>query len=47
MLAKGDLATLYSDSKKDREPQKTELKVKNPQSVTVTMADQGGFVIVK
>ena len=46
MLKKGDLAALYSDNIKDREPQLTELKVKNPQAVTITMADQGGFVIV-
>lgn len=47
MLNKGDKATLYSDNLKDREPQKAELKISNPKSVTVTMADQGGFVIVK
>ena len=47
MLAKGDQATLYSDNLKDREPQKATLKVSNPKSVTVTMVDQGGFVIVK
>lgn len=47
MLAKGDHATLYSDNIKNREPQQTPLKVKNPQAVTITMADQGGFVIVK
>ena len=46
MLKKDDLAALYSDNIKDREPQLTELKVKNPQAVTITMADQGGFVIV-
>jgi hypothetical protein len=46
MLKKGDLAALYSDNIKDREPELTELKVKNPQAVTITMADQGGFVIV-
>ncbi|MBQ6965106.1 MAG: glycoside hydrolase family 97 catalytic domain-containing protein [Bacteroidaceae bacterium] len=47
MLQKGDKATLYSDNLKDREPQKSDLKVSNPKVVTVTMADQGGFVIVK
>jgi hypothetical protein len=47
MLAKGDQAILYSDNLKDREPQKATLKVSNPKSVTVTMVDQGGFVIVK
>ncbi|MBO4673296.1 MAG: glycoside hydrolase family 97 catalytic domain-containing protein [Bacteroidaceae bacterium] len=47
MLQKGDKATLYSDNLKDREPQKSELKVSNPKAVTISMADQGGFVIVK
>ncbi len=47
MLQKGDKATLYSDNLKDREPQKTELKVSNPKAVSVTMVDQGGFVIIK
>ena len=47
MLQKGDKATLYSDNLKDREPRKSELKVSNPKAVSVTMADQGGFVVVK
>ena len=47
MLQKGDKATLYSDNLKDREPQKSDLKVSNPKAVSITMADQGGFVIVK
>ena len=47
MLQKGDKVTLYSDNLKDREPQKSELKVSNPKAVSVTMIDQGGFVIVK
>ena len=47
MLQKGDKVTLYSDNLKDREPQKSELKVSNPKAVSVTMVDQGGFVIVK
>ena len=47
MLQKGDKATLYSDNLKDREPQKSDLKVSNPKAFTITMADQGGFVIVK
>ncbi len=47
MLQKGDKPVLYSDNLKDREPQKSELKVSNPKAVSVTMADQGGFVIVK
>ena len=46
-LQKGDKVTLYSDNLKDREPQKSELKVSNPKAVSVTMVDQGGFVIVK
>ena len=47
MLAKGDQVTMYSDNLKDREPQKANMKVSNPKAVTVTMVDQGGFVIVK
>ena len=47
MLQKGDKAVLYSDNLKDREPQKTELKVNNPKAVTVSMVDQGGFVMIK
>ncbi|MBQ9666109.1 MAG: glycoside hydrolase family 97 catalytic domain-containing protein [Bacteroidaceae bacterium] len=47
MLQKGDKATLYSDNLKDREPQKSDLKVSNPKAVTITMPDQGGFIIVK
>ena len=46
MLQKGQTATLYSDNLKNREPQQTTLKVANPQKVKLTMADQGGFVIV-
>jgi len=45
MLSKGDLITVYSDDIKTLEPQKNEVKVKG--TVTVTMANQGGFVIVK
>ena len=47
MLTKGTTATLYSDNLKNREPQKSELKVGNPAKVKISMADQGGFVIVK
>lgn len=48
MLAKGDAATLYSDNLKNREPQKSAIKISNPAAVTVTMAKNGGgFVIVK
>lgn len=45
MLKKGDAVTLYSDNLKDLEPQKTSAKYNG--KFTVTMADQGGFVIVK
>lgn len=47
MLEKGETVTLYSDNLKDREPQRGELKVKKPSSVKVSMADRGGFVIIK
>ncbi|MCR5312971.1 MAG: glycoside hydrolase family 97 protein [Bacteroidaceae bacterium] len=46
MIMKGDMVTLYSDNEKTREPQKKEVKVSG-NNMTVTMADQGGFVIVK
>ena len=39
--------TMGADNLKDREPRKAEQKVNNPKTVTVTMADQGGFVMVK
>ena len=45
MLQKGN-ATLYSDNMKTREPQKSTLKY-NGKTATVTMPDQGGFIIVK
>ena len=45
MLQKGDAVTLYTDNLKDREPQKTATKYNG--KLTVTMADQGGFVVVK
>lgn len=45
MLKKGT-AQLYSDNMKTREPQTATIKVK-PQAVKVSMADQGGFVIVQ
>lgn len=47
MLTKGIVVTLYSDNLKNREPQKSELKISNPSKVKVSMPDQGGFVIVK
>lgn len=47
MLTKGTVATLYSDNLRNREPQKSEMKISNPAKVKVSMADQGGFVIVK
>ena len=46
MLSKGDVVTLYSDNK-NREPQKTELKISNPKKVKLNVLTNGGFVIVK
>lgn len=46
MLTKGQTVTLFSDDLKTREPRQAPLKVANPQKVKVSMADQGGFVIV-
>lgn len=46
MLQKGDVATLYSDNMKTREPQKGDVKYSG-KALTITMADQGGFVLVK
>ena len=43
---KGDVVTLYSD-KEDREPQKTELKIKDPKKVKLTLLHNGGFVIIR
>ncbi|MBP5479785.1 MAG: glycoside hydrolase family 97 catalytic domain-containing protein, partial [Bacteroidaceae bacterium] len=45
MLQKGDVVTLYSDNLKTLEPEKKDVKVGS--KFTVTMANQGGFVIVK
>ncbi len=45
-LHKGDVVTLYSDDS-NREPQKTELKIKNPKKVKLHLQKDGGFVIVK
>lgn len=47
MLKKGDTVTLYSDNLKDGEPQKTQLKITNPEKVKVPVLTNGGFVIVK
>lgn len=47
MLTKGDNIKVYTDNIKDKEPQLSQAKVKKAGSYTVTMADQGGFVIVK
>ena len=47
MLSKGDKVQLYSDRIKDSEPQLTTLNIKNPQKVSISMATEGGFVIVK
>lgn len=46
MLSKGDELTLYSDNLTDLEPQRSSLKY-NGKVATVSMADQGGFVIIK
>lgn len=47
MLNKGDKVFLFADKKKTAEPTLTETKIKDPQKVEVTMAVNGGFVIVK
>ena len=46
MLSKGDQVTLYSDNLKNREPECKEFKVTG-KPISITMADQGGFVMVK
>ena len=43
---KGDAIRLYTDNLKTREPELREMKW-NGKALTVTMADQGGFVVVK
>ncbi|MBO4664323.1 MAG: glycoside hydrolase family 97 catalytic domain-containing protein [Bacteroidaceae bacterium] len=45
MVSKGDMITVYSDDLKTLEPQKKEQKA--GATVAITMANQGGFVIVK
>ncbi len=45
-LKKGDVVTIYTDDS-SREPQKSELKIKNPKKVKVHLLHDGGFVIVK
>ena len=45
-LKKGDTVTIYTDDS-NREPQKSELKIKNPKKVKVHLLHDGGFVIVK
>ncbi len=45
-LKKGDTVTIYTDDS-SREPQKSELKIKNPKKVKVHLLHDGGFVIVK
>jgi hypothetical protein len=47
MLQKGDIATLYSDNAKTREPEKSELKIRKANKVTLTIQPDGGAVIVK
>ncbi len=46
-VQKGDIATLYSDNAKTREPQKSDLKIRNAKKVTLTILPDGGAVIVK
>ena len=46
ILSKGDVVTLYSDDN-NREPQKTQLKIKDPKTVKLSVLSNGGFVIVK
>lgn len=46
MLQRGDTYTLYTDNAKTREPERRETKAKGG-TFTVTMADQGGFVLVR
>ncbi len=45
-LKKGDVVTIYADDS-SREPQKSDLKIKNPKKVKVHLLHDGGFVIVK
>ena len=45
-LKKGDTVTIYTDDS-SREPQKSELKIKNPKKVKIHLLHDGGFVIVK
>ena len=45
-VAPFDRVALYSD-KPDREPQKTELVIKNPKKVKIDILHDGGFVIVR
>lgn len=47
MLQKGDIVQLYSDEKKSREPQKTELRIKKDGEFSITLQTDGGFIIVK
>ncbi len=46
MLKKGDMAVLYSDNLKTREPQRKDFKCSGS-VMTVSMSDGGGFVLVK
>jgi hypothetical protein len=45
MFKKGDVVSLYSDNIKNREPQKKDVRI-SASPFTVTMANEGGFVIV-
>lgn len=45
-VSKGDVVTLYSDDA-NREPVKSQLKIKDPKKVKLHLLHDGGFVIVK
>ncbi len=45
-LKKGDVVTIYTDDS-SREPQKSQLKIKNPKKVKIHLLHDGGFIIVK
>lgn len=45
MYGKGDVVTIINDDPKTREPQKKELKIKDPSKVKITLQPDGGTVI--
>ncbi len=47
IFKKGDVITIYNDNAKTREPEKSVVKVKNPQKINITLQPEGGAVIVK